>query len=340
MYKIIVNSEKQTYSAVVNDFNYFAHHGIKGQKWGVRRFQNEDGSYTPAGDERYNNRKPDGSIKAVKSVSPVSAVKKASNVVKTPAKKSASEFSEKVERTKYGTKTSLSQNKSVNTDKLNQIDNLLDREDYDQANKFDGIGENACSIYSSKGLNAAKEYLSKNMQGYKYDIDFNDEKDGNDRLTGFTLKVHGKNGYYQTQGNGDYTDEQRFVSSANKKDNMKAAINQKLLDTSKYKDISRKIQRTSFWDANRKVLEDKRAKMISKTIEDELKDRGLKMIKSSKVGGEEIWANLYESQARGNRSNLEAGLLLKDGSFVPIYSGKDWAKYDNQSSGYAYKLKD
>lgn len=29
------------------------HHGIKGQKWGVRRFQNEDGSWTPAGEERY-----------------------------------------------------------------------------------------------------------------------------------------------------------------------------------------------------------------------------------------------------------------------------------------------
>ena len=29
------------------------HYGIKGQKWGVRRYQNEDGTYTPAGKERY-----------------------------------------------------------------------------------------------------------------------------------------------------------------------------------------------------------------------------------------------------------------------------------------------
>lgn len=29
------------------------HHGIKGQKWGERRFQEEDGSLTPAGRERY-----------------------------------------------------------------------------------------------------------------------------------------------------------------------------------------------------------------------------------------------------------------------------------------------
>jgi flavin-dependent dehydrogenase len=33
--------------------NYIKHHGIKGQKWGVRRFQKEDGSLTPAGEKRY-----------------------------------------------------------------------------------------------------------------------------------------------------------------------------------------------------------------------------------------------------------------------------------------------
>ena len=34
--------------------NYLQHHGIKGQKWGVRRFQNEDGTLTADGKERYN----------------------------------------------------------------------------------------------------------------------------------------------------------------------------------------------------------------------------------------------------------------------------------------------
>lgn len=31
------------------------HHGIKGQKWGVRRYQNEDGSLTAAGKKRYGS---------------------------------------------------------------------------------------------------------------------------------------------------------------------------------------------------------------------------------------------------------------------------------------------
>ena len=33
--------------------NYLAHHGIEGQKWGRRRFQNEDGSLTPEGRAHY-----------------------------------------------------------------------------------------------------------------------------------------------------------------------------------------------------------------------------------------------------------------------------------------------
>lgn len=35
---------------------YLAHHGILGQKWGIRRWQNEDGSLTKEGKERLQNR--------------------------------------------------------------------------------------------------------------------------------------------------------------------------------------------------------------------------------------------------------------------------------------------
>ena len=33
---------------------YLQHHGIKGQRWGVRRYQNADGSLTSAGKKRYD----------------------------------------------------------------------------------------------------------------------------------------------------------------------------------------------------------------------------------------------------------------------------------------------
>ena len=37
------------------------HHGIKGMHWGIRKYQNEDGSLTPAGERHYY--KKDGSLK-------------------------------------------------------------------------------------------------------------------------------------------------------------------------------------------------------------------------------------------------------------------------------------
>lgn len=47
--------------------NELYHHGIKGMRWGIRRFQNADGSLKPAGEKRYGSGKSLGqTIKAYK----------------------------------------------------------------------------------------------------------------------------------------------------------------------------------------------------------------------------------------------------------------------------------
>ena len=53
-YILITNSDGT--SSLVHadeDGTYLAHHGIKGQRWGVRRFQNPDGSLTQLGAKRH-----------------------------------------------------------------------------------------------------------------------------------------------------------------------------------------------------------------------------------------------------------------------------------------------
>lgn len=37
------------------EISYLAHYGIKGQKWGLRRYQNKDGTWTSEGRERYGD---------------------------------------------------------------------------------------------------------------------------------------------------------------------------------------------------------------------------------------------------------------------------------------------
>lgn len=45
------------------------HWGIKGMKWGVRRYQNKDGTLTPAGKKRYSESLTPKNIKNVKTIS-------------------------------------------------------------------------------------------------------------------------------------------------------------------------------------------------------------------------------------------------------------------------------
>lgn len=67
--------------------DYLSHHGILGMKWGVRRFQNKDGSLTSEGKKRYND--PD----ALKKKDAVAASKNRRNL-------SDKDLSQRIERLK------------------------------------------------------------------------------------------------------------------------------------------------------------------------------------------------------------------------------------------------
>lgn len=65
--------------------NELCHHGIKGQKWGVRRFENSDGSLTEEGKIRYKKNKSNSTKTKLSNLDRKDKVKKAIKIGATVA---------------------------------------------------------------------------------------------------------------------------------------------------------------------------------------------------------------------------------------------------------------
>ena len=156
------------------------HYGISGQKWGIRRFQNEDGTLTEEGKERYYSK------------------------IKIESKK-ITDTNYECDRHTF---------KSEGSDKFSKfVDEFADSKDYDSAdNWFSLAGVRAINAYIKQGKEAAKKELAKGLKGVKFEYSIDDEKrlDTGEKYTTFSLTVYGNKYTFSSAGEDGSIDDQEF----------------------------------------------------------------------------------------------------------------------------------
>ena len=140
--------------------NSISHHGIKGQKWGERRYQNPDGTLTEEGRKRYSSYTP---YKIQRSLNKIdeSAAKAEARIYN--AEKKAGKYS--VKGIKYANKHGESEK---TTKKLTKLDKKIKKQEEKISDLNDLISKHDKASWSRINVALEKGYDVTINKGYRY----------------------------------------------------------------------------------------------------------------------------------------------------------------------------
>lgn len=160
--------------------NYLTHYGIKGQKWGIRRYQNPDGSLTSAGRKRYSDS---GGIRgAVSKVK--NAVTRRGSSSKAAAKKKQEEKEEKEKETLEQKKDRVLKSRSAK--ELYENADLFTTQELQSAYNRLSLERNISSLVP-KDVNKGKQFVDNAIKTAKT---LNDAIDTGGKLYNNVAKVY------------------------------------------------------------------------------------------------------------------------------------------------------
>ena len=160
--------------------NYLTHYGIKGQKWGIRRQQNPDGSLTSAGRKRYSDS---GGIRgAVSKVK--NAVTRRGSSSKAAAKKKQEEKEEKEKETLEQKKDRVLKSRSAK--ELYENADLFTTQELQSAYNRLSLERNISSLVP-KDVNKGKQFVDNAIKTAKT---LNDAIDTGSKLYNNVAKVY------------------------------------------------------------------------------------------------------------------------------------------------------
>lgn len=163
------------------------HHGVLGMKWGIRRYQNKDGSLTNAGKKRYDKMSPDKLNKTLKKEVRKTRSKSGertgwsnkfiwNNTIGENSKQATTSYIKKMKQidNKYNNEVKKLEKSYINK-KISYDDGIKKVEDiYDKRmNEYKNIG--AAKVVGERYSKEAIKHIGKVNIGYLKDLGYNEQ---------------------------------------------------------------------------------------------------------------------------------------------------------------------